>query len=451
MGKYHFIAIGGIGMSGLAKYLLENGHTVTGSDIQDSKYITSLRKLGAGVNIGHREENLSDDVEAVIVSTAIRESNPELIKAKRLGIKIYHRSDLLKEIAESAQKSEMKFIGFAGTHGKTTTSGMTSFVLEKSDFVASFVVGGIVPDLNTNAQYKNGEFFVAELDESDGTLIKYNPDILVINNLEEDHLDFYKNGMEDIKKVFNQATSQAKKVIVNADDDAIRNLEGDFITFGLNEADYTAKNIKITSDGTSFDLFKNEIKLAEIKTMLTGIHNIYNTLAVASALVELRIDIDKIKDSFALFTGMGRRFQHICDLDNDIQIYDDYAHHPTEIKAVLDAASTKFGKENIVAIFQPHRYTRLKGLWDEFKQAFGNASRVIVTDVYEASEDPIENITGENFAKETGFEHFSGTIDEVAKKLLPTLESGNIVVGLGAGTITNLGNYLKESALANRI
>lgn len=437
-------------MSGLAKYLLEEGHSVTGSDIVDSKYINALRELGAEVNIGHNAENLHSNVDAVIISTAIRENNPELIKAKELGIKIYHRSDLLKEIAESAQKNSKCFIGFAGTHGKTTTSGFSSFVLEKAGLEPSFVVGGIVPEIHTNAQCKDGKFFIAELDESDGTLVKYHPDILVINNLEEDHLDFYKNGMADIVKVFEQAISQSKKVIVNADDAGIKNLKGDFITFGLNKADYVAKNIRTTKLGTIFDIYyKNEI-LSEIFIQLTGTHNIYNSLAIAAAMNEAGLTVDCKKEFFAEFTGMGRRFQKICDLDG-ILVYDDYAHHPTEIKAVLDGASAKFGKENIVAVFQPHRYTRLKGLWDEFKEAFPNAGRVIVTDVYEASEDPIEGITGENFAEVAGFEHLSGSIEQVAEKLLPTLKAGNIVIGLGAGTITNLGKYLKEKRLASRV
>lgn len=438
-------------MSGLAKYLLEDGHTVTGSDIQDSKYIDALRKLGAKINIGHNENNLPEDTNAVIVSTAIRESNPELIKARKLGLKIYHRSDLLKEIAESAQTSGKCFIGFAGTHGKTTTSGMASYVLEKTNLEPAFVVGGIVPEISTNAQHKEGKYFIAELDESDGTLVKYHPDILVINNLEADHLDFYKNGMEDIVKVFNQSITQSKKVLVNADDSGCKLLSGNFITFGLNNADYTAKNIKTSSEGTSFDFYKNSIKLAEIKIELTGTHNIYNTLAVASALTESGLDINMIKNLFTPFTGMGRRFQYVCNLEKSVQVYDDYAHHPTEIKAVLDAASTKFGRENIVAVFQPHRYTRLQGLWEEFKGAFSNANRIIVTDVYSASEDPIEGITGEKFAKEINAEHLSGTMDDVAKKLLPTLEEKNIVVGLGAGTITSLGKFLKEASFANRV
>ena len=437
-------------MSGLAKYLLEESHSVTGSDIVDSKYITALKELGASVNIGHTEENLPDDTEIVVVSTAIRESNPELIKAKRLGLKIYHRSDLLEEIAHSAQKEDKCFIGFSGTHGKTTTSGLASFVLDKAGLEPAFVVGGIVPELATNAQHKKGKFFVAELDESDGTLVKYSPDILVVNNLEEDHLDFYKNGMSDLIKTFNQAISQAKKVIINADDKGIKNLSGDFITFGLNNADYTARNIRTTKDGTFFDVYHKENYLTQIFIQLTGVHNIYNTLSVISAMNEANLTVDCKKHFFSEFTGMGRRFQKVCEIDG-IQVYDDYAHHPTEINAVLDAAATKFGKENIVAVFQPHRYTRLKGLWNEFKASFSNANKVVVTDVYEASEDPIEGITGENFANEAGFEHLSGSIEDVAKKLLPSLKSSDVVIGLGAGTITNLGKYLKEYQFANRV
>ena len=333
-------------MSGLAKYLLEDGHSVTGSDIQDSKYISALKDLGANVSIGHKEENLPSDVDAVIVSTAIKETNPELIKARKLGLKIYHRSDLLKEIAESAQKEGKCFIGFAGTHGKTTTSGMTSFVLEKAGLEPAFVVGGIVPEINTNAQHKGGKFFTAELDESDGTLVKYHPDILVINNLEEDHLDFYKNGMEDIVKVFEKAISQSKKVLVNADDSGIKNLKGNFITFGLNNADYTAKNIQTSSNGTSFEIYHHNEYLTTLFLQLTGKHNIYNALAVAAAMNEAGLTVDCKKQFFAEFTGMGRRFQKICEF-NGIKVYDDYAHHPTEIKAVLEGAATKFGKENI--------------------------------------------------------------------------------------------------------
>ncbi len=451
LSKYHFIAIGGIGMSGLAKYLLEEGHTVTGSDIEAGKYSAMVQELGATVNIGHSAENLHKDTDTVVVSTAVKSTNPELQKAKECGIKIYHRSDLLEEVAKNAQQiGKKQFIGFAGTHGKTTTSGMASYVLDMSGDAPAFVVGGIVPEINTNAQHKSGKHFVAELDESDGTLVKYAPDILVINNLEEDHLDFYKNGMPDLIKVFNQAISKAKKVIVNADDIGIKGLSGNFTTFGIkNNADYQARNILADAKGTKFDVFFKNKKLVDLELCLTGTHNIYNALAVVAALNESGVNVTNKKSHFATFTGMGRRFQKVYEFDG-IQIFDDYAHHPTEIKAVLDAAATKFGKQNIVAVFQPHRYTRLQGLWNEFQVAFGDAGRVIVTDVFEASESPIDGITGQNFASQSGFEHIPGKMDNVAKQILPTLKSGNVVVGLGAGTITALGKYIQQQVTNNK-
>lgn len=438
MGRYHFIAIGGIGMSGLAKYLLEDGHTVSGSDIADSKYVEKLRELGATVFIGHDAKNVPDDA-IIIKSSAIRDNNPEVVRAKELGLKIYHRSDLLEEIAKSAQDNGKCFIGFSGTHGKTTTSGMASYVLDKAGLEPSFVDGGIIPELNTNAQHKSGKHFVAELDESDGTIVKYYPDILVINNLEEDHIDFYKNGMPDLVKTFNKAISQAKKVLINNDNEGTSLLSGNFVTFGLNDADYTAKKI----DSDTIEIYYKGEHLTKIKTQLAGVHNVYNILAVVSSLNEAGVDIQKVAEYFYGFTGMGRRFQKVGEI-NGIKIYDDYAHHPTEIKATLDAAASKFGKDNVVAVFQPHRFTRLQSLWNEFKGAFSNAGRVIVTDVYAASEDPIAGISGENFAKDlVGSEYFSGDMKSVAKELLPTLKQGDVVIGLGAGTITNLGKELK--------
>lgn len=437
VGRYHFIAIGGIGMSGLAKYLLEDGHTVSGSDIADSKYIDKLRELGAQVNIGHKEANLADDTDVVVVSTAIRENNPELVKARQLGIPVYHRSDLLEEIAKTAQQNGKCFIGFSGTHGKTTTSGLASFVLDKAGLEPSFVDGGIIPELNTNAQHKGGKHFVAELDESDGTIVKYSPNILVINNLEEDHIDFYKNGMSDLIKTFETAISKAKKVLVNNDNEGIKLLKGDFITFGLSEADYTAKSV----DKETLEIYHHGELLAVVKIQLAGKHNIYNTLAVIAALNEAGVNIKGVAQYFYSFTGMGRRFQRVAEFDG-ITVYDDYAHHPTEIKAALDAARSKFGRENVVAVFQPHRFTRLQALWDDFKTAFADAGRVIVTDVYAASEDSIEGINGENFAAELSCEYVSGNMQEVAKELMPTLKKGDVVIGLGAGTITNLGKEL---------
>ncbi len=442
--KYHFIAIGGIGMSGLAKYLLENGYEVSGSDINDSKYIHKLKDLGAKVFIGHNENNLPEDC-VVVASTAIKETNPEIQKAKRLGLEILHRSDVLARVSNLGKF----FLGYAGTHGKTTTSGMASYVLEKAGLLPSYVVGGILPEIGTNAHCQDGKFFCAELDESDGTIVKYSPNVAVINNLEADHLDFYKNGLDDILNTFESFISKINDnstILINADDAGISKLEkrSNMVSYGLNEADYQAKNINYCVDYTTYEIyFKNKF-LTDMKICLKGVHNVYNSLAVFASLHQAGVNIEKVVPYFATFTGMGRRFEKVAEF-NGITLYDDYAHHPTEIKATM-SASRAFKDRNVVAVFQPHRYTRLSNLWNEFLEAFDGANRVVVTDVYAASEAPIEGVNSENFVRDLSSkcqaEYLTGDIKNVAKLLLPTLKSGDVVIGLGAGTITNLGREL---------
>ena len=443
--KYHFIAIGGVGMSGLAKYLIQQGYDVSGSDISESKYTNQLKDMGAKIFIGHSKENVPEN-SIVVISSAIRMNNPELVRAKELGCKIYHRSDMLAEIS----RSDKKFLGFAGTHGKTTTSGMASYVLAKAGLNPSFVVGGIIPELNTNAEFdKKGNFFVAEMDESDGTLVKYRPDILVINNLEADHLDFYKNGLESILETFQTLLANLRsdaKILINNDNKGNLQLKGyNFITFGFDEAEYLAKNKVLANGYSTFDVYHNdELLLKDAKIILPGEHNIYNTLAVIAACNEAGVDVTLLKEHFETFTGMGRRFQKMATINN-VTIYDDYAHHPTEIKATLSAMKS-FTNKNVVAVFQPHRYSRLQSLWDEFKSSLVSADRIIVTDVYAASEDVIDGINSEKFVSELkNAEYISGSIDDVAKKLLPTLSSDDVVIGLGAGTITNLAKSLKQA------
>lgn len=452
---YYFIAIGGIGMSGLAKYLVEDGCAVLGSDIKQNRNIIELEKLGATIFIGHDENNLPEDC-VVVASTAIKEDNPELIKAKRLGLEILHRSDLLARISKGLCSDKKKyFIGYSGTHGKTTTSGLASYVLEKAGLNPSFVVGGIVPEIGINSNAGSGDFFIAELDESDGTIVKYQPEISVINNLEIDHVDFYTNGLQEILDTFKtylNNLSQDAKVLINNDNEGNlklmeQNPSINFITFGLNNSDYVAKNIKLGIE-TTFDIYYKGKFLINLRTQMLGEHNIYNAMAVLASLNESGVDLDLVKDHFYTFTGMGRRFQLSAKLD-EICVYDDYAHHPTEIKATLSAVKVmKNGPtaKNIIAVFQPHRYSRFAGLWDEFLTAFEGADKIYITDVYAASEEPIENIYPQRFADELSAtipcEHLKGNISEVAEQLLPKLKANDIVIGLGAGTITTLGKDL---------
>ncbi len=435
-------------MSGLAKYLLENGYEVSGSDVCESKYVQKVKKLGATVHIGHKAENVPSDC-IVIASTAIREDNPEIVRAKELGLKIYHRSDMLAEISRGGKF----FLGYSGTHGKTTTSGLSSYVLEKAGLKPSYVVGGIVPELDTNAHCQDGKFFAAELDESDGTIVKYVPNVVVVNNLEADHLDFYKDGLKSILETFEKFISKMPEdgvVLVNYDCDASKGLHcHKTMTFGLSDgADYQAKNIKSESDFTTFDVYYKGEFLTDLKIILRGIHNVYNSLSVLASLHQAGVDINLVKPHFATFSGMGRRFQKIGEAKGAV-IYDDYAHHPTEIKAALSSALS-FKDKKVIAVFQPHRFTRLQNLWNEFLNAFDGVDKVVVTDVYAASEDSIDGINSANFVKElsskgVNCEYFAGNMKAVAKSLISSLTENNLVIGLGAGTITALGKELIEA------
>ena len=440
-------------MSGLAKYLVEDGCKVLGSDIKQNRNIIELEKLGAKIFIGHDENNLPEDC-IVVASTAIKEDNPELMKAKRLGLEILHRSDLLARISKGLCKDKKKyFIGYSGTHGKTTTSGLASYVLEKAGLNPSFVVGGIVPHFGINSNAGAGDFFIAELDESDGTIVKYQPEISVINNLEVDHVDFYTDGLQSILDTFktylDDLNKNAKVLINNDNAGNLKLMEQNqginFITFGLNNADYLVKNIELGTE-TCFDIYYNGEFLINLKTQMLGEHNVYNVAAVVASLNESGVNLDLVKEHFYTFSGMGRRFQLSAKFDG-IQIYDDYAHHPTEIKATLSAMNVLEDK-NIIAVFQPHRYSRFHGLWDEFLTSFEGADRVFITDIYAASESPIEGISSEKFAEILSAtipcEHLKGSINEVAQQLLPKLKSNDIVIGLGAGTITTLGKELSS-------
>lgn len=443
--KYYFIAIGGVGMSGLAKYLLENGCEVSGSDIVDSKYIDKLRKLGATVYIGQKKENVPSDA-VVVASTAIRENNPEMVRARELGLKVYHRSDILAEISRWGKF----FLGYSGTHGKTTTSGLSSYVMEKAGLKPSFVVGGIIPELGINAHSQDGKYFAAELDESDGTIVKYAPNVCVINNLEADHLDFYKDGLKSILETFEKFISnipESSIVLVNKDCKATMSLHSHkTLTFGMEDADYTARNVRFMSDCTVFDVYYKDEFLTDLTIILRGKHNVYNALSVLASLHQAGVDVNIVKPHFATFSGMGRRFQKVAEFDG-VTVYDDYAHHPTEIKATLSSAEGMTDKR-VIAVFQPHRYTRLKNLWKEFLDAFQGVDKVVVTDVYAASEDEIEGINSKKFAKELAehidipCEYIGGSIADVAQKLYPELRENDVVIGLGAGTITNLSKEL---------
>lgn len=447
---YHFIAIGGIGQSALAKILLLEGKKVSGSDISKSKYVKNLEKLGAKIFIGHCGDNIVGS-PVVVISSAIKDDNPELIEAKKRNLKIIHRSDLLKIISDNYPC----FLGFSGTHGKTTTSGLCAYLLSKGGFKPAYAIGGIIPEINTNGgcEDKNTPFFVAELDESDGTIVKYSPKFLLINNLEADHLDFYKNGLEDVLKTFTRLLNSLKsdaKVLINLDNkgnlELIKNNPDfkNFIGYAIENkcAKYRAENIKLDVLSSSFDLYVDNLPVGKIELSIPGLHNISNALGVTSMLLEAGVDFEAIEPYFKTFSGMGRRFQKSAEF-NSIRVIDDYAHHPQEIKATLEAVKN-YKDGRIVAIFQPHRFSRFQGFYDDFLAAFDSADYVAVLNVYAAGEKFQGGKTPYDFANDLGAkaQYFEGSIEQAAKNIFPKLQKNDIVFTFGAGDVTKMGEVL---------
>ena len=457
---FHFIAAGGVGMSALAKYLIERGYRVSGSDISESKYTKMLQNMGAEITIGH-DPNVIKKGMTIVVSSAIHRDNPELVRAEELNLPILHRSDMLLEISkEFSENKDAVFFGFSGTHGKTTTSGLCSFLLNKSGHNPSYAVGGTIQNIGNNSAFGSEKIFVAELDESDGTIVKYRPDVNVINNLSFDHPDFYKNGMSDILKTFAQYINNTDKdaiVVTNNDNDGCKDLlemidDRKTVTFAVkNDAVYMAKNIIFDGFSSKFDVYKHNEKLCAIELSVPGEHNVYNALAVFAALDVKGFNPCSMLAYFKEFTGMGRRFQQKAKF-NGITVIDDYAHHPEEIKTTLNALSG-YKKGRVIAVFQPHRFSRLQRFWNEFLTAFDFADKLVVTDVYYASEEPIEGVNSEAFSKELthkNSEYISGDISHVAEILYHELKQGDVVITLGAGTITKLGDELLKISGVNK-
>lgn len=449
--KIHFIAIGGIGVSAIAKCFAELGFKVSGSDIKENKNTELLKTLGAEIFIGHKAENIHGS-EIIIASSAIKSDNPEVIEAEKLNIPIYHRSHGLEAIMSGFGLSKKPVsIGLSGTHGKTTTTGMASLVFELSGKKPTSVIGGILPQFSTNAKVGNGDYVIAELDESDGTIVLYSPDILVVTNLEVDHVDHYKDGFTQILETFKTVSgnlSGSTKLILNADDVGCMEFYNQidrskvilYSTKNALNADFWAKNTILDGLSSSFDVYKKDELLGKLELSVPGEHNVSNALAVTIAALESGISFEDIRKSLKQFVGTKRRFELVGEF-NGAQIYDDYAHHPTEVKAALAAA--KQLNKRVVAIFQPHRYTRLKGLWDDFKESFGDADVLIVTDVYAAGDPYSSEYNSEVFAsKVKNAIYLKGSIDEVKNSVVDFIKRDDVVMTIGAGDITQLGYKL---------
>lgn len=449
--KIHFIAIGGIGVSAIAKCFLELGFKVSGSDIKENKNTALLKKMGAEIFIGHKAENISG-AELIIASSAIKIDNPEVIEAQEKNIPIYHRSHGLDAIMRGfGQDKNPIAIGFSGTHGKTTTTGMASLVFELSEKNPTSIIGGILPQFDTNAKVGNGGYVIAELDESDGTIVLYSPNIIVVTNLEVDHVDHYTDGFTQLLETFKTVSanvSDNSKIVLNADDKGCMELQKHtdktkvilYSTKETQNADFYAQNIVLEGLSSSFDVYKKEEYIGRLELSVPGEHNVSNALSVMISALECGISFEDIKKSIKQFGGTKRRFEFVGEF-NGAKIYDDYAHHPTEIIATLNSA--KQLKKRIVAIFQPHRYSRFKGFWNEFKESFKDADLLIMTDVYAAGENFLPEYNSEKFAQEIqNAIYLQGSIDDIKDTISPFLKPDDIVLTIGAGDITQLGYKL---------
>jgi UDP-N-acetylmuramate--alanine ligase len=431
-------------MNGIAIIMLGLGYQVSGSDLKPSAVTERLEELGVTFYTGHSADNLGD-ADLVVASTAIPPDNVELVEAKVRGLPLAHRSEMLAWLM-----NRQKGIAVAGAHGKTTTTSMLALVLEKNDLQPTIIIGGELTEIGGNAKLGRGEYLVAEADESDGSFLKLDPYIEVITNIEDDHLDYYKN-MENILAAFRgflARTPEKGLAVVCLDDPRLRELMEDyhrpFQTYALDnpEADYTLKNSRLNRDVTSGDVYFRGSHIGNLKLKVHGRHNLSNALAVVAVGRFIGLAFDDIASVLANFTGAGRRFQLTGEV-NGIRVIDDYAHHPTEIKATLKAAAqVKTGR--VIGVFQPHRYTRTAILGERFGDAFKDADLVVVSDLYSAGERPIEGISAQTII--SAIERHDGrrviylpTETEIVDFLVRTVSPGDMVLTMGAGDIWNAG------------
>ena len=455
LGIIHFIGIGGIGMSGIAEILFQSGYHVQGSDLNQSNNTNRLEKLGIKVYIGQKKSNIID-AKIIVVSTAISEKNEEFIAAKKMFLPIVHRSEMLGELMRLKQS-----IAIAGTHGKTTTTSLIAKMIEENGMDPTIINGGIISSLNSNARLGNGEWMVVEADESDGSFSKLNPTAAIITNIDLEHLDYHKNE-DNLENAFYNFVSSIPFygfVCLCIDNPRTQRLISKLenkkvITYGMSaNADIRATNIYYENNKMNFSLnIKNnkefEENIYKIEFSMIGMHNIQNALATIATGIELKIPLTKIKNTLKNFTGVERRFQKVGNFKNTT-IIDDYGHHPVEINSALSAARFLAPESKIIAIFQPHRYSRLKDLFDDFCSCFNKADHVFLLDVYAAGEKSIKKFESINLEKglaDYGHKNvlYIQNQNLLAKNLLKLIQPNDLIICLGAGSITKIANSLEE-------
>ena len=442
--KYHFIGIGGIGTSGLAKMLMNNGAIVTGSDMDDSVVVAQLRSMGADVAIGHRPDNISEDTDIVVMSAAITAANPELGRASELGLAIYKYAEMLGRLFDTYTG-----IAVAGTHGKSTTSGWLSYILQQAGAGPNYIVGAHITQLDGSSGVGNGRVFVAEACEYDRSFLNLHPSAAILLNVEQDHLDYYRDE-DDIVDAFADFAAGAKDggvVIANGHDKnvarVVRRLKtgAQVILYGLEpHCDVRAENLKRVDGSYEFDLYYKNDLLGRPHIALPGEFNVLNALAVTAACLYAGLDADSILAHLGGFSGIDRRLMLKAKIDG-ITILDDYAHHPTEIRASLKAIREKYAPDRLWCIFQPHQYSRTRFLLDDFAESFKLADMTIVPEIYfvrdtaESKSTVNAEMLVERIRQQGCEALFINDFSGILKHLKDNLKDGDLVVTMGAGTI----------------
>lgn len=451
----HFVGIGGIGMSGIAELLLNLGYRVSGSDLRESRITRRLSELGGQIHIGH-DARWIDGADVVVISSAVRPDNPEVVAAHEALIPVIPRAVMLAEL----MRLKINGIAVAGSHGKTSTTSMAGTVLAEAGLDPTVVIGGQVNSFGSNAKLGDGDFLVAEADESDGSFLKLSPVLEIVTNIDHEHVDYYAD-IEAVKAAFLEFINRIPfygAAILCLDDPNVATLLPQVrkrtITYGLtSQADVQARDITTRGFISRFEVWQRGRRLGQVTLSVPGRHNVYNALAVIALGLELEIPFQTIARALSNYSGVQRRLQVKGEVDG-ITVVDDYGHHPTEIRATLAGLRDAWPRRRLVVLFQPHRYSRTAGLFQDFCTAFHDTDLLLLGDVYAAGEEPIEEVAGDALARavrrhgQKAVEYVPGLAEDPAK-VVPKLQRGDVVLTLGAGNIWRLGEGIL-AALADK-
>lgn len=453
--RVHFVGIAGAGMSGIAEVLLEQGFAVSGSDIADNRITSRLRKLGATVFLGHDAAQVKG-ANVLVVSSAVSADNPEVSAARELRIPVVPRAEMLAEL--------MRFrrgIAVAGTHGKTTTTSLTTSLLAEAGMDPTFVIGGLLNAWGSNARLGKGEYLVAEADESDGSFLLLQPVVALVTNIDRDHLEAYDNSFDSLKKAFleflHHLPFYGVAVVCLDDENAasmIPAVSRAVVTYGLSEeADIRGSDLRQEGRVMHFNVhLPNQSRALAVSLNLPGVHNVLNALGAIAIAWEVGVDIASVSNILAGFEGIGRRFAEVGSFavgSGEVMVIEDYAHHPTELTATIAAARSGWPDSRIVAVFQPHRYSRTQALFDEFSQALAEADVVVLSDIYPAGEDAIDGVDSGALCQSIRARGrlnpvlISDVLD-LPRELPSMLEDGDLVLLLGAGNIGQVAQQIRE-------